>query len=923
MAGGRHSVSKAKPCAICGHGSWCRWWPDSEDQAVEMYCCFRYAADGISAPTGWRAVGPVSDRGGQTFAPSGFDVQRRTSPERRAEREKTEAQLRAKSIESARRLWKIAEPGRGHPRIAEYLAARGVSVDRLPGGKVPPTLRYVPECYRRIHAEEKGQEDTSERVPAIVCAAKGPDNKVRAVQRIYLNRAGLPQKVEDGEAKKAMGSLSGAAVRLRGPCTSGVLILCEGVETGLAIQAAVGDRAAVWACVSTSGLIGAELPAEQVEEHSPDRWIRRIIVAGDADRAKKGTDRGPGEQAAKVCINQILARHTHLGAKIALPSREAACAIKHVAYTAMFDADGSPAGGGKSVDWLDVYDAIGADATAREVMGEWLGATAEAVYRMWPATKDEQVKTVLSDLYLPTTRENSGLCLTRWNEQWWQCEDGGDGEWVNEPVEFVESRATDAMDKYWKMTKKDVVPLAPTVRTAQDVLKSALKYVACRAEQMPCWLPSHFDTKGEPKWFNILNGCKWAPAGPIDPVDVIATADGLIDASAWCRGELRVLPHSPRWFSTSRMPVKLPLETIHRALRDPDGIEVHALVAKMCPLYINHLQETFEDDADSIAAMWRWNGYILTSDCRLEKMGWCQGPSGTGKGVLSDVQVDMLGPKSIAMTDIDSLGEKFDLAPLVGKLCVQIREGRSVGRNVQQSINRILMLASNDWQAVEEKHEKKNPLVRPNCKVFFTPNAETRLPDESVAILRRIIVWRTRDEAPERPDPFLKDKLKAEIPGIFLGSMMGLREMRADMALGRPGIKQPSRGQEIIDRIEQQSAPIRQFVRECCVVGEQFSVRTELLLREWDMWREANDYAEMNAATFGKGLAQAVPRVKRVLRGGRGDREYMYEGVRVLLSMDDAKAGPLARNTDESLAILQHGRATVCGSSGEPFPLLR
>ena len=69
-----------------------------------------------------------------------------------------------------------------------------------------------------------------------------------------------------------LGKNGGGAVRLAPLGENGVLALCEGIETGLAVMNACPGLA-VWAALSTSGLEQVRLPAQAM----------RIIILADHD----------------------------------------------------------------------------------------------------------------------------------------------------------------------------------------------------------------------------------------------------------------------------------------------------------------------------------------------------------------------------------------------------------------------------------------------------------------------------------------------------------------------------------------------------------------------------------------------------------------------------------------------------------------
>jgi P4 family phage/plasmid primase-like protien len=910
MAGRGRSVTKADPCPICGRDNWCRWWPDRDDPNVRVQCCFRYPTGEITAPSGWRTSGSTTTAGGQAFVPVGFNPERRTTPEQLAKRKLDEDAFRQRSIESARKLWARTRGGANHPRTIAYMEARGVHVDRLPGGKLPVTLRFIAECFRSTPSEEKGKEPTKEKLPAIVCAVKGPDDEICGVQRIYLSPAGLPKKCPTGEAKKALGSITGGAVRLNGPSQTGILILCEGVETGLAILAAVGDRATVWCCVSTAGLMGLVLPPKAIDPSTG--WIKRIIVAADADAFRGSAECGPGEHAANICHNQLLRKHTHLGGRISIPA-----AKTHKNSAALFDGKGMPANGAKSVDWLDVFNAIGAEDTAKAVMGPWIDSLRDQAWRLWPDSVMERARIVLEEMFRPIDRTQAAWCLSRWGGSWWVSQQRGRGRWWKVDDEFIEQRTKRLMDRFYKLRKKSVSPLQPSTQMAAEVLLTAINYVGCTSESTSCWLPNAFDKKGDPLWLDGFDFDDWRDDGLVPVDDVFATADGLIDLGAFHRGELNVLPPTSRWFSPYRSPVKLPLEDIRKALRADAGDEAmpetQKLIASLCPEWLEFIHWQFDADDDEgkcVETQQRWWGYCLTSDTRLQKMMWNQGDPGQGKGTHVDVFIAVMGEESMAQTDVDSLAERFDMASLVGRRTCYIPEVRVGDRNTQLALNRLLALSANDRVSIEDKFQKKRQGVRLNIKFWLTPNVEPRLHDDSVAILRRLIVNPITRKKPKRVDPFLADRLKSpsSLAGILLWAMVGNKALREDLARGGNGLAQPERGLKILKDIELKSSPMRHFISECCVTGPKFTVAKRLMVAKWNQWAKLNGYKEMNAQSLGTALRAAVfdydscyvsPHVG-------ASRQHMYIGFRPLIDGELVEnASKLPANADEKLGTQQ------------------
>ena len=172
---------------------------------------------------------------------------------------------------SHKHIWKASTPDTG--RIAAYLHSRG-----LPG-EVPPSLRLHPSL-------EYWAEGKVSTYPAIVAAVVNVHGDITGVQRTWLAEEG-DGKAPVSVAKKSLGTITSATIRLVPQEPGKPLILSEGIETALACHEATGWP--VWACVSTAGLEAVQLPAEATN----------IYIAVDLDRSVAG------EKSAAVLARRL------------------------------------------------------------------------------------------------------------------------------------------------------------------------------------------------------------------------------------------------------------------------------------------------------------------------------------------------------------------------------------------------------------------------------------------------------------------------------------------------------------------------------------------------------------------------------------------------------------------------------------------
>ena len=184
------------------------------------------------------------------------------------------------------RLWAESQPASG--TIAQrYLKTRGLN------GNPPSSLRFHPRLKHTL---------SKQYFPVLLAKVTGPGGQsLKALHRTFLKPDGSG-KADVMSNKRMLGNVTGYSVHLSEP-SNGELIICEGIETGLAVQQATG--LATWAALSWGGIANLELPP------IPD--VSSVIVAADAD------DDGQGLYGAKKAAKRW--RLLGYKVKISLPPK--------------------------------------------------------------------------------------------------------------------------------------------------------------------------------------------------------------------------------------------------------------------------------------------------------------------------------------------------------------------------------------------------------------------------------------------------------------------------------------------------------------------------------------------------------------------------------------------------------------------------
>ncbi len=187
--------------------------------------------------------------------------------------------------------------------------------------------------------------------------------------------------------------------------------------------------------------------------------------------------------------------------------------------------------------------------------------------------------------------------------------------------------------------------------------------------------------------------------------------------------------------------------------------------------FVNEL--LFQED---VSTLQEFLGYVLIPTNKGQAMLLMIGKGGEGKSRINAVLQKMLGT-NMNIGFIEKLEkDKFAPANLEGKLLMiddDIKMEALPSTNVLKAI-----VTCDGVMEVERKNEQAFQAMM-YAKLICLGNGSLRsLYDKSNGFYRRQLVLRTKDKDPSRQDdPYLVEKLEAEIPGILLWCLEGLHRL--------------------------------------------------------------------------------------------------------------------------------------------------
>ena len=345
---------------------------------------------------------------------------------------------------------------------------------------------------------------------------------------------------------------------------------------------------------------------------------------------------------------------------------------------------------------------------------------------------------------------------------------------------------------------------------------------------------------------------------PFAPAETLSTASGLLHLPSLVDGQPCLVPPTPAFFSTNSLPYSFDAEA-------------------KCPVWLRLLSDLWPDDPQSIATLQDWFGYCLTANTRQHKLLMLVGPPRSGKGTIGRVLGAVIGEQNLASPTLGSLAGPFGLWPLVGKLVAIVADARLSGRtDAMAVVERLLSISGEDPQDVHRKNMPTLTGVRLPVRFVLLSNELPNMKDANGAITTRVILRRLTKSFLGSEDKKLGGRLMLELPGILTWSIRGWQRLWE-----RDCFEQPETGQELLDDLQDLASPINAFVRDRCVLGEQFSVPIAMLYSEWRDWCQEHGRDHPGTReTFGKDLRAAYPYIQRVKpRRNDGTREPTYDGI--------------------------------------------
>jgi putative DNA primase/helicase len=479
---------------------------------------------------------------------------------------------------------------------------------------------------------------------------------------------------------------------------------------------------------------------------------------------------------------------------------------------------------------------------------KWRGAADERKWDSFTGTRSDYraiYKRARSKGWTPPGLEcnpNDPIQTARQFLAWWEAEllwwngefyTHRDGYWADIETALIEARIY--MFLQGATANANGRPFNPTKAKVANVLHAMERLCIVRRDQQP------------PTW---LRGAHGDP----DPADLVPFRNGLLHIRT-----RKLHPPTNRLFNVGAVAFDY----------DPTAPEPGE--------WMDFLYTVWEDDLESVASLQEIFGYLISGQTYLQKIFYMVGQTRSGKGTIARILRDLFSRNAVVSPSLNSLAEPFGLQPLVHASVATINDARLSGKSDKAAVvERMLSISGEDDIEVHRKYLGAWYGKLPS-RFLLMSNEVPNLRDNSQALTKRLVLLRMPRSFYGKEDHGLYARLHAELPGILNWALEGYDRLRS-----RGRFIQPASSADLLAATEAQGSPLRAFVGECCVLGEECWVVKKDLVRAYRGWCEDDGSRPMFGDVLIKELLNNYPALSTAQCIVDGQRARVLRGIGLL-----------------------------------------
>jgi putative DNA primase/helicase len=249
-------------------------------------------------------------------------------------------------------------------------------------------------------------------------------------------------------------------------------------------------------------------------------------------------------------------------------------------------------------------------------------------------------------------------------------------------------------------------------------------------------------------------------------------------------------------------------------------------------------------------------------------------------------------PDNHSGISVDSLVTNFGLERTIGKTLITIGDARFSTKSARDALPKLLSIVGEDETPVDRKNRPQWKGVLPG-RFMISTNEPPNIPDSASAMKRRTLLLYFHETFVGREDRGLFARLVTELPGILNWALNGY-----DRLVSRGEYTDnwtiPAASRVITEEMDEMGAPVKQFMRECCLPVADSSTPKATLYEAWSRWCDEQGKHATSSPVFFRDLFAAYPKLRSVRPGsGRASGVRVYQVDGVALKVESKSAGDL------------------------------
>ncbi len=272
-----------------------------------------------------------------------------------------------------------------------------------------------------------------------------------------------------------------------------------------------------------------------------------------------------------------------------------------------------------------------------------------------------------------------------------------------------------------------------------------------------------------------------------------------------------------------------------------------------CERWEKFIKEIMNDREPSIKLIQEMCGYILFSDCKLQKCFFLMGDGSNGKSVFLNTLKAVFNKENVSSIEMSGLASDFQRMSLINSL---VNISTETSTDVSGAESYFKQVATGE--TINACYKCKDFVqFEPRCKMITACNEFISTRDPTDGFLRRMLFidFPCKFEG-EKADINLEGKLKEELAGIFNWIYEGYKRLKKQQHF-----TETPEQVEMLGEFEKISDPIRAFIDEELKEFTGRLSRNELYLK-YKTWTES---AGHNAQARTKFIKNFKTKVKRLL----------------------------------------------------------